>query len=128
MFIWNLLLILVLIGLNGFFVSVEFAAVSSRKARVELLAAESNAASKIVKSWIDNSAARDRLREETFGEAPDDMSLAEKEEELEMLREELAGDQDHLQQLQQELPQLDARRKEVQASLQRLAGVVGKPA
>ena len=61
MFIWNLLLILVLIGLNGFFVSVEFAAVSSRKARVELLAAESNAASKIVKSWIDNSAARDRL-------------------------------------------------------------------
>jgi chromosome segregation protein len=63
---------------------------------------------------------RERLREETFGEAPDELALAEKEEELELLREELAGDQDHLQQLQQELPQLDARRKEVQGELQRL--------
>jgi chromosome segregation protein len=63
---------------------------------------------------------RERLRDETFGEAPDDLALAEKEEELELLREELAGDQEHLQQLQQELPQLEARRKEVQGELQRL--------
>ncbi|WP_306603360.1 chromosome segregation protein SMC [Azonexus sp.] len=63
---------------------------------------------------------RERLRDETFGEAPDEMSLAEKEEELELLREELAGDQEHLQQLQAEIPQLDAKRKAVQGELQRL--------
>ena len=63
---------------------------------------------------------RERLREETFGEAPDELELAEKEEELALLREELAGDQDQLQQLQQEMPQLEARRKEAQAELQRI--------
>ncbi|UCV13013.1 chromosome segregation protein SMC [Dechloromonas denitrificans] len=62
---------------------------------------------------------RERLREEGGGaDAPDAMDLAEKEEELAMLREELAGDQDHLQQLQQELPQLETSRKQVQADLQ----------
>ncbi|NJD25483.1 MAG: chromosome segregation protein SMC [Betaproteobacteria bacterium] len=61
---------------------------------------------------------RERLREETFGDAPDELALAEKEEELALLREELAGDQDHLQQLQQEMPLLDARRREAQAELQ----------
>jgi len=63
---------------------------------------------------------RERLREETFGEAPNEMDLAEKEEELALLREELAGDQDHLLQLQQELPQLESRRREVQAEVQRI--------
>ncbi len=63
---------------------------------------------------------RERLREETFGEAPDELELAEREEELAMLREELAGDQDHLQQLQQEMPQLEARRREAQGELQRI--------
>jgi len=64
---------------------------------------------------------RERLREEGGGQdAPDELDLAEKEEELALLREELAGDQDHLQQLQQELPQLDAERKQVQAGLQRI--------
>ncbi len=64
---------------------------------------------------------RERLRDEAGGQdAPDPMELAEKEEELDLLREELAGDQEHLLQLQQELPQLEARRREVQAELQRL--------
>ncbi len=63
---------------------------------------------------------RERLREETFGEAPDELELAEKEEELSLLREELAGDQDHLLQLQQEMPQLEARRREAQAEVQRI--------
>ena len=64
---------------------------------------------------------RERLREETGGQdAPDALDLAEKEEELSLLREELAGDQDHLQQLQQELPQLDASRKQVQGDVQRI--------
>ncbi len=63
---------------------------------------------------------RERLREETFGEAPDELELAEREEELALLREELAGDQDHLLQLQQEMPQLEARRREAQGELQRI--------
>jgi chromosome segregation protein len=63
---------------------------------------------------------RERLREETFGEAPDELSLAGKEEELELLREELAGDQEHVQQLQQEMPGLEARRRDVQGEVQRL--------
>jgi chromosome segregation protein len=64
---------------------------------------------------------RERLREETGGQdAPDALDLAEKEEELSLLREELAGDQDHLQQLQQELPQLEATRKQVQGDIQRI--------
>lgn len=37
-----------------------------------------------------------------------------------MLREELAGDQDHLQQLQLELPQMEAARRQVQDELQRI--------
>nr|WP_319002295.1 chromosome segregation protein SMC [Dechloromonas denitrificans] len=64
---------------------------------------------------------RERLREEGGGQdAPDALDLAEKEEELSLLREELAGDQDHLQQLQQELPQLEAARKQMQGELQRI--------
>lgn len=64
---------------------------------------------------------RERLREEGGGQdAPDELDLAEKEEELALLREELAGDQDHLQQLQQEMPQLEAQRKQVQADIQRI--------
>ncbi|UCV21292.1 chromosome segregation protein SMC [Ferribacterium limneticum] len=64
---------------------------------------------------------RERLREETGDiNPPDELDLAEKEEELALLREELAGDQDQLQQLQQEMPQLEARRKEAQAEVQRI--------
>ena len=63
---------------------------------------------------------RERLRDETFGDAPDELAVAEKEEELELLRDELAGDQKHLQQLQEEIPQLDSKRKAVQGELQRL--------
>ncbi|MDD2884301.1 MAG: chromosome segregation protein SMC [Dechloromonas sp.] len=63
---------------------------------------------------------RERLRGETLGEVPDELTLAEKAEELELLREELAGDQEHVQQLQQEMPRLDSRRKGVQGDLQRL--------
>ncbi|MFV0372176.1 MAG: chromosome segregation SMC family protein, partial [Azonexus sp.] len=63
---------------------------------------------------------RERLRGEDGGEAPDELTLAEKEEELELLREELAGDQEHLQQLQEELPALNDARKTLQAEIQRL--------
>ncbi len=61
MFVWYFLLILLLIALNAFFVSVEFAAVASRRARIELFAEEGNTAANIVKSWIENPSTRDRL-------------------------------------------------------------------
>jgi magnesium and cobalt exporter, CNNM family len=61
MFIWNFLLILLLVALNAFFVSVEFASVASRRARIELLAEEGNSAANIVKGWIENPKARDRI-------------------------------------------------------------------
>ena len=61
MFTWNFLLILLLVGLNAFFVSVEFASVASRRARIELLAEDGNKAANIVKSWIENPKARDRI-------------------------------------------------------------------
>ena len=59
--LWSFLLILLLVMLNGFFVSVEFAAVTSRRARIDLLAESGNHAAKIVKTWLENPATRDRL-------------------------------------------------------------------
>jgi len=61
MLFWNFILILILVALNGFFVSVEFSAVASRKARIELLAEAGNKSAALVKSWLENPAARDRL-------------------------------------------------------------------
>jgi putative hemolysin len=61
MFFWNLLLILVLVGLNGFFVSVEFAAVASRRSRLDMLEGGNQHAAQIVKRWLENPVARDRL-------------------------------------------------------------------
>ncbi|MDR2189136.1 MAG: AAA family ATPase, partial [Azonexus sp.] len=63
---------------------------------------------------------RERLREESSHDAPDELALAGKEEELALLQDELAGDQAHLRQLQEELPQLAARQKEAAAAWQRL--------
>lgn len=61
MIIWNLLLIGVLIGLNAFFVSVEFAAVASRRARLDVLAGTDNRSIRLVRAWLEDSTARDRL-------------------------------------------------------------------
>jgi CBS domain containing-hemolysin-like protein len=61
MFIWNFLIILLLISLNAFFVSVEFAVVSSRRARIEVLSDAGNSAARIVKEWLENPSSRDRL-------------------------------------------------------------------
>ena len=61
MLFWNILFVFLLVGLNAFFVSVEFAAITSRRSRIELLAERGNAAAKIVKTWLENPAARDRL-------------------------------------------------------------------
>ncbi len=62
MIAYNVLLIFVLVGLNGFFVGVEFAAVTSRRARLDLLVSENGgAAAALVRRWLDDSSARDRL-------------------------------------------------------------------
>lgn len=61
MFIWDFLLIFLLIALNALFVSVEFSAVASRRARIDLLAEEGNASARIVKAWLENPGTRDRL-------------------------------------------------------------------
>jgi putative hemolysin len=61
MIIWNILLLVLLISLNAFFVAVEFSAVSSRRSRIDLMADQDNSAVKIVKSWLENSESRDYL-------------------------------------------------------------------
>ncbi len=57
----DILLIFTLILLNGFFVAVEFAAVASRRARLDLLADPSGAVSQQVHRWLDQPASRERL-------------------------------------------------------------------
>jgi len=58
----NLLAILLLIALNAFFVGVEFAAVTSRRARLDLLVGEHETrAARLVRSWLEQPAARDHL-------------------------------------------------------------------
>jgi putative hemolysin len=59
--IWSFILILVLVALNGFFVGVEFAAVASRRARIDVLAGDGNSSASIVKGWLESPATRDRL-------------------------------------------------------------------
>src|SRR5512138_886724 len=61
MIIWNLLLIALLILLNGFFVAVEFAAVSSRRTRLDSLTSGEGRAFHIVRGWLDHGPSRDRL-------------------------------------------------------------------
>lgn len=61
MLLGNVTLIFVLVALNGFFVSVEFAAVAARRARIERLAEDGDAAARIVQAWLERPAARDRL-------------------------------------------------------------------
>lgn len=59
--IWNFLLILLLVALNGFFVATEFAVITARKSRVRLQAEEGNSAAQQVLVWLENPNARDRL-------------------------------------------------------------------
>lgn len=61
MFWRDLVLIFVLIALNGFFVAVEFAAVTTRRTRLDLIAPEESRAARLVRGWLDNPPARDRL-------------------------------------------------------------------
>ena len=57
----NILILLLLLSLNAFFVSVEFAAVTTRRARLDLLADEQHRAGRLVRKWLEDSSARNRL-------------------------------------------------------------------
>jgi CBS domain containing-hemolysin-like protein len=59
--VWNFLLILLLVALNGFFVAAEFAVITARKSRIRLQAEEGNAAAKLVINWLENPQGRDKL-------------------------------------------------------------------
>ena len=61
MIILNIFFILLLISLNAFFVGVEFAAVTARRARLDLLTDGDHRASRLVRKWIEDSSARNRL-------------------------------------------------------------------
>ncbi len=57
----DLLIIAVLIALNGFFVAVEFAAVASRRVRLDLMVEQDDASAQLVRAWLENPSARERL-------------------------------------------------------------------
>ncbi len=61
MSIANVLLIIILVILNGFFVAVEFAVVASRRSRLDLLASADSPSLAIVRGWLDNTGSRDRV-------------------------------------------------------------------
>ena len=57
----NILLIAIFIGINAFFVAVEYAVVASRRSRLEIIAGKETSASRIVRGWLEDSSMRDRL-------------------------------------------------------------------
>ncbi|HEY9078168.1 MAG TPA: hemolysin family protein [Anaerolineaceae bacterium] len=61
MSLWHIIVILILIALNGFFVGVEFSVVSSRRSRLDILARGDSAAVRLVRHWLEDEKARDRL-------------------------------------------------------------------
>jgi CBS domain containing-hemolysin-like protein len=60
-YILDFALIIVLVALNGFFVSVEFAIIASKRSRIDILAEKGNASAQIVRAWLERPATRDRL-------------------------------------------------------------------
>jgi len=57
----QILLILLLVALNGFFVSVEFSAIASRRARLDMLPGANSHAGQVVRTWLEQPGVRDRL-------------------------------------------------------------------
>jgi CBS domain containing-hemolysin-like protein len=57
----QILLIFLLIALNGFFVGVEFAVVAGRKTRLDLIAGADSRSARLVRHWLEDESARDRL-------------------------------------------------------------------
>jgi putative hemolysin len=52
--LWRLIVLLLLVGLNGFFVAAEFALVSVRRTRIEQLVAEGNVLARVVRRALDD--------------------------------------------------------------------------
>lgn len=61
MILTNILFIVILIGLNAFFVAVEFSAVTSRLSRLVTVSRPGSYAHRLVQTWLENPTARDRL-------------------------------------------------------------------
>jgi CBS domain containing-hemolysin-like protein len=59
--IWNFILIIILVVLNGFFVAAEFAVIAARKTRIRTQAESGNPAAKLVLKWLEDPAERDKL-------------------------------------------------------------------
>jgi putative hemolysin len=57
----NIIIILVFIALNAFFVAFEFAIVTARRSRLDLLADTDNRSANIVRSWLDHPNNRERM-------------------------------------------------------------------
>jgi putative hemolysin len=57
----NILLIAILITLNAFFVGVEFAVVSSRRSRLDLMPESTSRSVKVVRAWLETPSSRERL-------------------------------------------------------------------
>ncbi|MHC1781578.1 MAG: hemolysin family protein [Anaerolineaceae bacterium] len=57
----NVLLLVLLIGFNAFFVAFEYAVVTSRRSRLDILADSESGAAKLVRSWIESPASRERM-------------------------------------------------------------------
>ena len=51
----------VLVGLNAFFVAIEFSVVASRRTRMEQLATQGLSNAKIVLGWVESQESRDKL-------------------------------------------------------------------
>ena len=57
----QLLLLVVLIALNAFFVVIEFAVVVSRRSRVDQMAVEGGYGARILRRWLSDAKGRERL-------------------------------------------------------------------
>ncbi len=61
MIIINLIAIIILIGLNAFFVMFEFGLVASRRAKLEVIIEKESRITEIVREWLQTPSSRDRL-------------------------------------------------------------------
>jgi CBS domain containing-hemolysin-like protein len=57
----QIVIIIVLISLNAFFVAVEFAVIASRRARLDLLSGPDDHSAALVRTWLEDETSRGRL-------------------------------------------------------------------
>lgn len=57
----QLLVVVVLIALNAFFVVIEFSTIVSRRSRIDQMVAEGSSGAKILQRWLSDPKGRDRL-------------------------------------------------------------------